>query len=116
MIDALSIANHYFDLSNDGNLSEIKKLFTASSTYSSDSAGIFLGAEQIMEMQQAFFNQYESLNWKVNSRSEVKTGIVLFDFTFSGTPYEGQNLVRHGFEYIVVYEGRIQHIDVRSKS
>ena len=115
MTEAEQLAKHYFSLSNEGNLAEIKKLLTASSTYSSANTGVFLGADQIMKMQSKFFASFESMDWEVHSIEEVKPGIVLFDFTFSGRTHGGEAVHRPGREYVIVYHGKIQHIEVRNQ-
>jgi ketosteroid isomerase-like protein len=115
MSDALQLAKHYFDLSNEGKLADIKKLFTPSSTYSSANTGVYLGVEQIMAMQAEFFAGYEFLSWNVHNVEEVRPGVVLFDFTFSGKIRDGKTVSRRGVEYVVVHDGKIQHIEVRNK-
>ena len=115
MGNALQLAKHYFNLSNEGRLSDIRKLFTPSSTYSSENTGVYLGADQIMEMQTEFFASFETMGWDVHSVKEVKPGIVLFDFTFSGKTLDGEAVHRSGREYVIVYNGKIQHIEVRNK-
>lgn len=115
MTDAVQLAKHYFDLSNEGKLTEIKELFTSSSTYSSANMDVYLGADQIMNMQTKFFAGFDTMGWYVNSVKEVKPGIVLFDFTFTGKTLDGESIQRSGREYVVVYNGKIQHIEVRNK-
>ena len=115
MTDSVQLAKHYFDLSNEGKLADIKKLFTPSSTYSSANTGIYLGADQIMDMQAKFFAGFETMDWDVHSVKEVKLGIVLFDFTFTGTTFDGAAVHRSGREYVIVYNGKIQHVEVRNK-
>ena len=115
MTDAVQLAKHYFDLSNEGNLTDIKKLFMPSSTYSSANTGIYLGVDQIMCMQTKFFATFRSMGWEVHSIKEVKPRIVLFDFTFSGKTLDGEAVHRHGWEYVIIYNGKIQHIEVRYK-
>ena len=115
MTDAIQLAKHYFDLSNEGKLTEIKELFTSSSTYSSANMDVYLGADQIMNMQTKFFAGFDTMGWYVNSVKEVKPGIVLFDFTFTGKTLDGESVQRSGREYVVVYNGKIQHIEVRNK-
>ena len=115
MTDAVQLAKHYFDLSNEGKLADIKKLFTPSSTYSSANKGVYLGADQIMDMQTKFFAGFETMGWDVHSVKEVKPGIVLFDFTFSGKTLDGEAVHRSGQEYVIVYNGKIQHVEVRNK-
>ena len=115
MTDTLQLAKHYFDLSNEGRLADIKKLFTPSSTYSSANTGVYLGADQIMDMQKKFFASFETMGWDVHSVKEIKPGIVFFDFTFSGKTLDGEAVHRVGQEYVIVYNGKIQHIEVRNK-
>lgn len=115
MSEALDIAQKYFDLSNKSDFEEIEKLFIDSTTYSSETTGIFLGVEQIIEMQKPFHGKFSKLNWHVNSVEEVKPGIVLFDYTFTATTVEGDSLVADGLEYVIVLDGKIQHIEIRSK-
>lgn len=115
MSQAVELAQRYFDLSNAGDLAEIEKLFTASSTYSSANTGVYLGAEQIMQMQSTFFASYATLGWDIHSVEEIRPGIVLFDFTFSGQTADGETVVRPGLEYVVVYDGKLQHVEVRNK-
>jgi hypothetical protein len=115
MSKALKLAQHYFDLSNQGKLEDIAKLFTESSTYSSVTTGLYFGVDSIMKMQSEFFSNYQSMAWHVNSVEEIKPGIVLFDFTFNGTTNEGEIITRDGLEYVIVYKEKIQHIEVRNK-
>lgn len=115
MTDAVQLAKRYFELSNNRKLAEIKKLFTPSSTYSSMNTGLYLGADQIMEMQSEFFANFEALRWEVHSVRAVKPGVILFDFTFSGETLNGETIRRPGWEYVVVYNGKIQHVEVRNK-
>ncbi|MFT5219112.1 MAG: hypothetical protein ACI87H_001249 [Gammaproteobacteria bacterium] len=114
MTEAVQLAKHYFDLSNAGNLAEIRKLFTPSSTYSSAHTGVYLGVDQIIQMQTDFFAGFETMTWKVHSVEEEKPGVVLFDFTFSGITLDGARVRRPGREYVIVFNDRIQHVEVRS--
>jgi len=114
MSNALTLAQHYFDLSNERNLGAIETLLSSSSTYSSTTTGIYLGVENIMAMQRAFFSNFETMNWLVHKAEEVKTGIVLFDFTFTGKTLTGEKTVFSGQEYVVVFNGKIQHIEVKN--
>ena len=115
MTDAVQLAKHYFDLSNKGKLTDIKELFTPSSTYSSSNMDIYLGADQIMGMQTKFFAGFGKMKWNVNSVKEIKPGIIFFDFTFTGKTLDGEAIQRSGREYVVVYNSKIQHIGVRNK-
>lgn len=115
MSDAIQLAKHYFDLSNEGKLADIKKLFTSSSTYSSANTGVYLGVDQIMKMQSDFFAGYETLGWNIHNVDELRPGVVVFDFTFSGKTLDGKTVSRPGLEYVIVYNGKLQHVEVRNK-
>ena len=116
MTDTVQLAKQYFDLSNKRKLTEIKKLFSSSSTYSSANKGIFLGADQIMDMQTKFFSGFNTLGWDVHTIKEIKPGIVFFDFTFTGITLDGEVVQRSGKEYVIVYNGKIQHVEVRNEN
>ena len=115
MNNAVELAKYHFDLSNEGNLADIKNLFTSSSTYSSANTGVYLGADQIMEMQAKFFASFETMGWDIHSVEEVKPGVVLFDFTFTGVTFNGESISRPGLEYVVIFNDKLQHVEVRNK-
>lgn len=115
MTNALALAQRYFELSNTADLESIRSLFTASSTYSSANTGLYLGVDEIMAMQEAFFARFKSLGWTVHSSAEVKPAIALFDFTFAGKTHDGQTVTVSGLEYVVVYNDSIQHVEIHSK-
>lgn len=116
MTDALKVATHYFDLSNKSDLGGISKLFTDSTTYSSQTTGLYLGCDNILAMQKEFHGRFASLHWKVNSAKEVKPGIVLFDYDFMGKLPNGEEVKSSGLEYVVVHQDKIQHIEIKSKT
>lgn len=111
----LDIAKKYFDLSNESNFKEIEKLFDKGTTFCSRDAEIFLGVEDIMQMQRKFHGSFKNLYWHVLEFKEEKPGIVKFDFEFKGTKESGEQIVTDGFEYVVVQENKIRHIEVRTK-
>jgi SnoaL-like domain len=115
MTEALKIAQHYFALSNKSDLSGIENLLTDSTTYSSQTTGIYLGRDDILKMQRAFHGKFLSLNWRVNSVEEVKPGVVLFDYGFVGELPNGEKIASSGLEYVIVYQGKIQHIEIKNK-
>ena len=115
MSEARKLAEHYFALSNARNLDASERLFTPSSTYSSVNTGVFLGSEQITGMQRQFSSGFKTMEWVVHSVEEVRPGVVLFDFTFSGVTNDGHHVERPGLEYVIVYNGKIQHVEVRNK-
>jgi len=115
MTEALTIANLYFDLSNKSDFAGIEKLFTETTTYSSQTTGLYLGRDDILAMQKAFHSKFVSLHWQVNSVEEVKPGIVLFDYDFVGELPNGEKIESSGLEYVIVYQGKIQHVEIRNK-
>lgn len=116
MTEALEIAKHYFNLSNKSDFHSIGKLFTGTTTYSSQTTGVYLGRDDILAMQRTFHARFASLQWKVNSVEEVKPGIVLFDYDFIGELLNGEKIESSGLEYVIIYQGKIQHIEIRSKA
>ena len=112
---ALQIARRYFDLSNKSDFANIAKLFTDTTTYSSANTGLYLGRADIIAMQKAFHGKFRSLHWQVNSVKEVKSGVVLFDYDFHAETPEGEKVVGTGLEYVLVYRGKIRHIEIRNK-
>lgn len=111
----LELAEHYFELSNQGKLDDIEPLFSENSTYSSDNQGLFLGRSQIMEMMRSFFAGYSSLNWSIEASRELKPGIAEIEFRFQGRDLDGRASDRRGVERIAVNQGGIQHIEVRKR-
>jgi hypothetical protein len=112
---AIIMSKKYFELSNASDMDSIYKMFSKSSTYSSQNTGLYLGADQIIEMQSKFHASFEDLHWDIHSLDEVHTNIVLLDFTLKGTKISGKKVVVPGIEYIVVYKDKIQHVEVRNK-
>lgn len=116
MLTPLETAKLYFELSNSADVRAVEDLFTEASTYSSQNTGIYFGREDIIEMQRVFHGKFSSLQWSVNSVEEVKPGVILFDFNFMGETLGGERVKIFGLEYVVVYKGKIQHIEVRNKA
>ena len=108
-------AKQYFDLSNDSDFDRIKSMFTDNSTYCSGSGELYLGVKDIIAMQRSYHGCFKSLKWQVNNVNKIKPGIILFEFDFKGQTQEGEDVGYSGFEYIIIYDGIIQHIDVRRK-
>ena len=113
--EALKIAQLYFQLSNKSDFDGIEKLFTEKTTYSSQNTGIYLGNSDIIAMQRQFHGKFSTLKWHVNSVEEVKPGVILFDFDFAGEMPDGEKIKTSGLEYVIVYQGKIQHIEIRNK-
>ena len=116
MTAAKSLAKRYFELSNQRKLDDIKQLFTASSTYSSTNTGVYLGADNIMAMQSKFFAGFKTMHWEILCLDEVNPGVVYLDFIFTGQTTDGEAVERTGEEYVVVYNGKLQHVEVRNKA
>ena len=68
-----------------------------------------------MNMMRPFFDAFKTLKWDIKSIDETSDGVVLFDFVFSGETLEGKRVIIEGLEYVIIYEDKIQHIDVRNK-
>jgi hypothetical protein len=113
--EPLKIAKLYFELSNKSDFAGIKKLFTETTTYSSQTTGLYLGSDDILAMQRIFHGKFTILKWDVISVEEIKPGIVLFDYEFVGALPNGEKVKTSGLEYVVIHEGKIQHIEIRNK-
>ncbi len=111
----LEIAKNYFELSNDSNFAAISQLFHAGSTFRSGKGELFLGVENIMAMQKLHHGSYAKLEWLVRSVSEVKPGIVHFVFDFKGETQLGEQVEYSGMEDVIVFDGKIQHVQVQLK-
>lgn len=112
-MNPLEIANYYVKLSNDSNFEEITKLFCESSTYRSGKGELFLGVDDIMSMQRLHHGMFIKLEWVVSSVSEIKPGIVHFTFHFKGETKTGEEVENSGLEDVVIFDGKIQHIQVQ---
>ncbi len=115
MLTNIEIAKKYFEVSNQSDFDAIGKLFTHSTTYSSQNTGLYLGVEDILAMQRSYHGSFQSLNWKINDIQEVKSGIIEIDFSFSGVTIDGDKVSYSGLEYVVICGNLIQHIEVRNK-
>ena len=109
----IELAKHYFDMSNECDFDGIKSVFTESSTYCSGTGELFVGVKDILVMQRAYHGSFKTLNWQVNHADEIKPGIIVIDFEFQGKSLAEENVEYSGTEYIIVHDGKIQHIDVR---
>ena len=109
---SLDLAKHYFQLSNESNFEEITKMFRKSSTFRSGKGELFLGSDSIMAMQRKHHGMYKSLDWKVLKVIEPKPGIITFVFDFTGITQAGECVEYSGVEDVIIYDGKIQHIQV----
>lgn len=109
------LINHYFEVSNESNFQEIEKLFTNSSTYSSQNTGLFLWVENIIEMQKTFHNSFNNLKWIVNWVDKIKSWIFLVDFSFFWEKKSWEKIAFSWLESIIIFEWKIQHIEIKNK-
>lgn len=65
-------------------------------------------------MQKVFHKSFEKLEWKVQAIEEEKPWIVRIDFGFEWVK-DWEEIVFSGIEYLVVVDGKIQHIEIRNK-
>jgi hypothetical protein len=114
MSNTVELAKRYFELSNQGDMNSIGAMFTDSSTYSSVNTGVYLGRSQIMNMMRAFHSAYASLNWTINSIEEIRPGVAQIEFTLRSVNTQGEVTESHGNEYVLAFNGRLQHVEVRS--
>jgi len=111
-MNSLELAKYYFELSNNSDFEEITKLFDERSTFRSAKGELFLGVDDIMAMQRIHHGLFIKPNWIVNKVSESKPGVIRFDFDFSGETHSGDVVEYSGIEDVVIYKGKIQHIQV----
>lgn len=116
MLEPLETAKLYFDLSNKSDLDGIEKLFTNSTTYSSQTTGEYVGRDNVVAMQKAFHGKFKALKWIVNSVKEIKPGTVLFDYDFIGETPNGEKIKSSGLEYVTVSQGKIQRVEIQNKT
>jgi hypothetical protein len=114
MSSTIELAKRYFERSNQSDMNSIDAMFTDSSTYSSVNTGVYLGRSQIMTMMRAFHSAYASLNWTIDSIEEIRPGVAHIVFTLRSVNTQGAVTVSHGNEYVLAFNGRLQHVEVRS--
>ncbi len=112
--EALALAYQYFDLSNTSDMQGIAALMSPSTTYSSANTGLYLGVSEIIAMQRAFHASFERLRWTILEAQEIRPGIIQIHFSFEGIKLNGENIKTKGLEHILVYNQKIQHIEVRN--
>jgi hypothetical protein len=115
MSNAQETAERYFQLSNKSDFENIAKLFTDTTTYSSQSTGLYVGSDDIIRMQKTFHGSFSALNWEVESVTEIKPDIVLFEYEFNASKPDGEKIKSSGIEYVIVKDDKILHIEIRNK-
>ena len=116
MREPLDTAKLYFELSNKSDFGGIEELFTETTKYASPNTGTYLCRSNIMQMQRAFHSKFVSINWHVSKVEEVEPGVVLIDYDFIGIMPSGEKVVTSGLEYVTIHNGKIQKIEIQSKS
>ncbi len=111
----ISLAKEYFEASNESDMKTISHMMSDSTTYSSPSTGLYLWVENIITMQGQFHASFEYLSWEVTSYFEEKPWIVLCCFNFRWKKKNWEDVSFSGKEYIIVFEWKIQHIEIQSK-
>jgi hypothetical protein len=114
MSKALQLAKYYFELSNKSDFVNIEKLSDNNSTFCNRNLEYFIGVTDIMTMQKQHHSLYRKLHWTVNKVKELKDGVILFEFDFDAITQKNEKLMYSGREYLVIREGVIRHIDIRS--
>lgn len=114
-MNALEIAQLYFDLSNKSDFEGIAKLMTPETHYKSETTGEFQGVDAILDMQKVFHGRFSELHWKVNSVNQIDEDTVCFDYDFAGTKDAGEQIVSTGLEYITVQNQKIISVEIKSK-
>jgi ketosteroid isomerase-like protein len=110
---SLETAQHYFTLSNEGDLNAIGLLITPDAIYSSDTTGLYYGREDIMAMMQEFFVRFDSLHWTIDTINEIKPEIIEIHFHAVFQNRES-TIEKAGIERIIVRNNLIQYIEVRN--
>ena len=112
----LEIAQKYFDLSNNRELTQIPELFCNDVIYSSDNTGIYFGKDNIMEMMNTFFSKYKFLEWKIESIKEIKNITVEIYFTLRMVDFDENEIEKKGVERLIIINDLIKYIEVRNIS
>jgi len=111
----LELTQYYFNVSNESNFEEIKKIFTPTSTYSSVDTGLYLWVDDIIKMQEKFHSSFEELSWRIKDINEVKPWIICVEFDFQWVKKWWEKIMFSWLEYVVVYKWHIQHIEIKNK-
>jgi len=114
MATLIEIAERYFELSNQCDMDSIESMLTESSTYSSVNTGVYLGRSQIMVMMRAFHSAFTSLHWTIDSIEEIRLGVAHIEFRLRSVDRHGEVKETSGNEYVLVFDGMLQHVEVRS--
>jgi len=114
MSKELELAKYYFDLSNASDFTTIETLFDEKSTFCTRNLDYFVGVKNIMSMQKAHHGSYQKLRWEVTTVEEIKAGVMRFEFDFSALNKANELIQFSGIEFVVIRDGIIRHIDIRS--
>jgi hypothetical protein len=114
MSNTIEKAEQYFESSNQSDMDSIEEMFTDASTYSSVNTGVYLGRDQIMTMMRAFHSSFNSLTWTINTIEEIRPGVAHIEFSLVSVDKRGQVNESKGHEYVLVFDGKLQHVEVRN--
>jgi len=114
LIEPISLAKNYVELSNAHDLASIKPLFDPDATYHSDFFGEYRGSDVIHAMMIEFFTRFPDAHWQVPEYRSIKNDGAEFTFVMTGTHAPtGERVQRHGLERIFFTpQGLIRHIAV----
>lgn len=113
MSEAITVAEKYFALSNQHDMDAIAELLTDSSTRSSVRTGVYLGREQIMDMMRPFHESFSELRWDIETIEEIRPGVVEVRCEMTGIKLDGTAVSLKDLEYVIVKDGKLQHVEVR---
>ncbi|MFT5561412.1 MAG: hypothetical protein ACJAVI_003658 [Candidatus Azotimanducaceae bacterium] len=114
MSSTIEIAKRYFELSSKSDMDSIESMFTDSSTYSSVNTGVYLGKSQIMTMMRAFHTSFQSLKWSIDHIEEIRHGVAHIEFSLISLNSLGEVNESKGNEYVLTFNGFLQHVEVRN--
>lgn len=111
---SIELARNYVTLSNNHDLVQIERLFTADATYYSAYFGEYKGSSAIHAMMISFFDRFPDAHWEVTEYRCIENNGVEFAFTMTGMDASsGERVKRQGLERIYFTpEGLIRHIAV----
>lgn len=113
MTISLDITKKYFDLSNQGDLLAIEKMFQTDATYSSANTGLYYGVHEIMSMMTAFFASHQKLHWQIHRIKQLNEHTSEVEFSCEAVNNAGEIQNFSGIERVIVDQGQIRHIEIR---
>ncbi|GKS68026.1 SnoaL-like domain-containing protein [Nitrosomonas sp. PY1] len=94
-------AQRYVQLSNQGDLTQIQRMFASHAVYYSAYFGEYVGNQSIHDMMCEFFGRFQDAHWQVEEYRCIEERGVEFDFVMTGTNIStGESVERYGLEKI----------------